>query len=59
MMNLRKLGSKESLGVKFIEGICAELCLKLWFEGDLLFLEEVHRGTLDSYKYQLLPTFSS
>ena len=25
---------KESVGVKFKEGICAELCLKLWFKSD-------------------------
>ena len=28
MMNVRNLGSKESLGVKFKDGICTELCLK-------------------------------
>ena len=59
MMNLRNLGSKERLVVKSVEDICAKfaLCLKLWFESDLLFLEEVYRETLDNYKYQLLPTF--
>ena len=31
------LGSTESIGIKFKEGICAELCLKLWFEGDYYF----------------------
>ena len=34
MMNIRNLVSKESLGVKFEDGICAELCLTLWFESD-------------------------
>ena len=29
MINLRKLGSKESLEVKFKDGIGAKLCLKL------------------------------
>ena len=29
MMNLRKLGSKDSLGASLKEGIRAELCLKL------------------------------
>ena len=29
-----KLGLKESVGVKFKEGICAELCLKLCFKSD-------------------------
>ena len=31
MMNMRDLGSKESVGVKFKEGIRAK---KLWFESD-------------------------
>ena len=35
--NRRNLGSQESVGVKFKEGICAEFCLKLWFENDLYF----------------------
>ena len=29
-----KIDSKDSVGVKFKEGICAELCLKLCFESD-------------------------
>ena len=33
-MNIQILGSKESLWVKFKEGICVELHLKLWFESD-------------------------
>ena len=37
MMNLRNLGSKESLGVKFKCGSFVELCLKLWFESDWYF----------------------
>ena len=28
MMNIRNIGSKESVGVKFEESVCAELCLK-------------------------------
>ena len=28
------LGSKENVGVKYKEGICSELCFKLWFEHD-------------------------
>ena len=32
MMNIQNLGSKESVAVKFKEGICSELCLMLWFE---------------------------
>ena len=34
MMNMRNQGSKESLGVKFEESTCAELCLKIWLESD-------------------------
>ena len=37
MMNIRNVGSKENVGVKLKEGICAELCLKLWFESDWYF----------------------
>ena len=38
MMNIQNLGSKESLRVKFKDGICAKLCLKLWFESDWHFV---------------------
>ena len=31
-MNKQNLGSKENVGVKFKEDICADLFLKLWFE---------------------------
>ena len=37
MRNIRNLFSKESVGVKLKEGICAELSLKLWFESDWYF----------------------
>ena len=37
MMNLRNLGSQESLGVKYIDGMCAKYCWKLWFENDWYF----------------------
>ena len=32
MMNIRNLGWQESIGVKYIDHICAKVCLKLWFE---------------------------
>ena len=38
MMNMQNQGSKENLGVKFKEGICAKLCLKLWFESGWFFV---------------------
>ena len=36
-MNIRNLGLTESLGAKFKDVICAELCLKLWFEWNWYF----------------------
>ena len=39
MVNMRNLGSKESVEVKYEEGICAELCLKLWFESTSIFVK--------------------
>ena len=44
MINIRNLGSKESLGVKFKEGICAKLCLKLCFESDWYFCNITKSG---------------
>ena len=34
MMNIRNVGSKESLRVKLKDGIRTKLCLKLWFKSD-------------------------
>ena len=34
MMNLWNLGSKESVGITYKDGISTELWLKLWFEKD-------------------------
>ena len=34
MMNIQNLGLTESVGYKFNDSVCAELCLKLWFESD-------------------------
>ena len=34
MRNKQNLGSKENVGVKVKEDICADLFLKLWFESD-------------------------
>ena len=36
-MNIRNLGRKESVGIKFKKGIYAKLCLKPWFESDWYF----------------------
>ena len=46
MMNLRNLGSKESLVVKFKDGIRAEMCLKLWFQSDWYFCNITESGWL-------------
>ena len=37
-MDIQNMRSKESVGVKFKDGICAEFYLKLWFEIDWYFL---------------------
>ena len=34
MINIRNLGSKESVGVKYKDGLCTGLCLKVWLESD-------------------------
>ena len=34
MINVWNLGLKESVEVKYKDDICAELCLKPWFESD-------------------------
>ena len=36
MMNINEptMGLKESVGVTFKQDICAEFCLKLWFDSD-------------------------
>ena len=44
MMNIRNLGSKESLGVKIKGGIYVELCLKHWFESDWYFCNITESG---------------
>ena len=41
---VRNLGLKESVGVKFKEGICAKFCLKLWFESDWYFCNITKSG---------------
>ena len=35
---MRNLGSKETLGLKFKDGVCAEFYLKLWFESNFVIL---------------------
>ena len=48
MMNIRNLGSKESLGAKFKEGIYTELCLQLWFERDCFFVKLLSQDGFES-----------
>ena len=38
MMNIRNLGSKESVGVKYIDGICTEFCLKFCLKASGIFI---------------------
>ena len=44
MMNIRNLGSNENVGVKCKESICAELCLRLWFESHWYFCNITESG---------------
>ena len=44
MMNMQNVGSKEGLGGKFKDGICTELCLKLWFVSDWYFCNITEPG---------------
>ena len=37
MMNIWNLVSQESIGVRYIDGICAKFCLKLWFGSNWYF----------------------
>ena len=37
MMNIRNLGLKEKVGVKYRDSMCAKFGLKLWFESDWYF----------------------
>ena len=41
---MRNIVSKESLEVKYKDSICAELCLKLWFESDWYFCNITESG---------------
>ena len=44
MVIIRNLGSKGSVGVKYNDDICAELCLKLRFECNLYFCKKVSKA---------------
>ena len=44
MMNIQNLGSKEKVAVKVKDSICAELCLKLWFESNWYFCDFTESG---------------
>ena len=64
MINILDLGLKERVGVKFKEGICAELCLKLWFESGGYFCKSRVRMVLKAIVQrespkQLLPKATS
>ena len=44
MTNIRNLRSKGSREVKYKNVICAEVCLKLWFESDCYFCSITKSG---------------
>ena len=44
MINIRTLGLKGSVGIKYKDDICTELCLKLWFESDYCFRNVTESG---------------
>ena len=44
MMNIRDLGSKENLRIKFRDHVGAESCLKLWFESGWYFCHITELG---------------
>ena len=44
MMIIRNLSSKESMGIKFKDGIWNKLCLKLWFKSDCFFCNMTESG---------------
>ena len=50
MMNIQNLGSQESIGVKYINGICAKFCLKFWFESSWYFC-----NIIESRSFQMRP----
>ena len=44
MMNIRTLGSKGSVGIKYKDDISTKLCVKLWFESDWYFCNITESG---------------
>ena len=55
MMDRQNLGSKESVGVKLKDGICAELRLKLWFENASIFVILLSEDGFESYCQERKP----
>ena len=54
MMNMKNLGSKESLGVKFKDAISAELCLKLRLEMFIILLSQDGESDCPEKKFQTI-----
>ena len=49
MINILNLGSKGSVGVKYKDDLCTELCLKLWFESYWGFFYITSHDGFESY----------
>ena len=55
----KKKKTKESLGVRFEDGIFAELCLKLWFESDWYFHKrKIFTITMNLEELKMVKKFS-
>ena len=51
---MKNLGLKESLGVKFKDAICAELCLKLRLEMFIILLSQDGESDCPEKKFQTI-----
>ena len=52
MMNIRNLGSKESVAINYKDGICAKLCVKLWFESRWCFCNITELGSFSKQLFK-------
>ena len=52
MMNIPNLGSKESLAINYKDGICAKLCVKLWFESRWYFCNIIELGSFSKQLFK-------
>ena len=52
MMNIRNLGSKESVAINYKDGICAKLCVKFWFESRWCFCNITELGSFSKQLFK-------